>query len=638
MKYFSRIVLVNCIIVTFFFNDFCEGASLKYKVADIPKNLLSNAKGVIRTNEVIFEISEVNKAIEKVTFAITILNNNGIDNSLFIKFYDKFLSIRKVKAVLYDQYGKVIKNLSYLDLKDYSAISGYSLYEDNRVKYLNPDYRATPFTVEYSYEISYEGLLFYPEWQVYDDYNISVQKSKFQIITPIGFKFRFLEKNIINKCSLSKGNGKSVYTWEADNLPAIRKETFSSSLPEYTPVVFSAPDDFEIGGYPGNLETWINFGNWINKLGENRNVLNKATKEKIQSILADKKSDYEKINTLYEYMQNKVRYVSIQVGIGGWQPIDAETVNRLSYGDCKALANYMKSLLEIAGIKSYYTLVMAGENATLITEGFPSSQFNHAIICVPVNKDTLWLECTDQHIPCGYLGTFTDDRQVLVTGTEGGKLVKTRTYSIEDNKKIRTAHVNLGRDGNAVSNIRTGYSGIFYDDALQVMLKDDSDKKKFILESIPISSFKLLSYSHTEKRSIIPSIFEETNLLLQNYGSNIGNRIIFNPNLIARVGDLPSRTKERIAPINIRRSLVEIDTVYFNVPDSFRIEHVPSKIVFSTKFGDYSSEISIVKNGLKYIRSFRLYKGIYSQNDFDSFVDFFERISVADENKVTLIQ
>ena len=67
-------------------------------------------------------------------------------------------------------------------------------------------------------------------------------------------------------------------------------------------------------------------------------------------------NDTDKISALYKYMQDKVRYVSVQVGIGGWQPIEAETVDRLSCGDCKALANYMESLLDVAGIKTIILL------------------------------------------------------------------------------------------------------------------------------------------------------------------------------------------------------------------------------------------------------------------------------------------
>ena len=89
-------------------------------------------------------------------------------------------------------------------------------------------------------------------------------------------------------------------------------------------------------------------------------------------------------------MQNKTRYVSIQLGIGGYQPFEASVVDKTGYGDCKALSNYMLSMLETIGIKGHYALIMAGQNSPELEEDFPSSQFNHAIVAVPNGADTLW--------------------------------------------------------------------------------------------------------------------------------------------------------------------------------------------------------------------------------------------------------
>ena len=52
----------------------------------------------------------------------------------------------------------------------------------------------------------------------------------------------------------------------------------------------------------------------------------------------------EKAKIVYKYMQEKTRYISVQVGIGGFKPMLAKDVDRLGYGDCKALSNYTKAL------------------------------------------------------------------------------------------------------------------------------------------------------------------------------------------------------------------------------------------------------------------------------------------------------
>jgi hypothetical protein len=336
-------------------------------------------------------------------------------------------------------------------------------------------------------------------------------------------------------------------------------------------------------------------------------------------------------------MQDKVRYVSVQVGIGGWQPIEAETVNRLSYGDCKALANYMKSLLDVAGIKNYYTLVYAGEESSMFRDSFPSNQFNHAIVCVPLGKDTTWLECTSQHLPCGYIGTFTDDRKVLIINSEGARLVRTKVYSIENNQRSRTGHVYLSEDGSAKSDFNTDYKGLFYDYIIAVTMMDDIDKKKYIQSRIPVLSFVLSGFSYQEVRSDHPVIKEQLNLTLPKYCSLIGNKVIFNPNPLTRESKVPYRTKERLSPILVRRSLEESDTIFFSLPDTFKPENLPPRKVFSTKFGEYTSEISLNGNVIKYIRAFKLYKGNYPVKDYDEFVSFFEKVAIADESKISLL-
>src|SRR3972149_4007217 len=183
-----------------FASIFMSAKEIKYKVSDIPIELTKNAKAVIRNSEIKFLVKDINSAQMDVNYAITVLNENGIENSKFMEFYDKFIRINNnIHCTVYDKNGEKVKRIPLSDIADYSAVSGYSIYEDNRVKYIDPEYRTTPFTVEYSFQVKFKGILYYPPWVLYNDYNVAIEKAKFQVIVPKDIKFRYYESNMDTK-------------------------------------------------------------------------------------------------------------------------------------------------------------------------------------------------------------------------------------------------------------------------------------------------------------------------------------------------------------------------------------------------------------------------------------------------------
>ena len=226
MPTYKKIFIIILLIFTILKPAIIFSKELKYIVSDIPEELRKNAKAVIRNHDIRFEVKAIDHAIMDVTYVITILNENGIDNSYFIEFYDKFIKVGNIKAVVYKENGEKLKRIPLDELQDYSAISGYSIYEDNRVKFIDPEVKTTPFTVEYSYQVNFKGLLYYPNWILYDDYNISIEKSRFQAIIPNAFEFRYLEKNLDTKVNIKHEEGITTYTWDTTMLYAIKEEPY----------------------------------------------------------------------------------------------------------------------------------------------------------------------------------------------------------------------------------------------------------------------------------------------------------------------------------------------------------------------------------------------------------------------------
>ena len=634
----NLLILMFLIFLCFPGNGF--GKEIKYKVADIPKELKENARSVVRLEKIEFEVKSTSSAVARITRAITILNNNGIDDAEFHAYYNKFQKISGITGKIYNELGELVKRIPGDQIIDHSAISGFSLYEDYRGKYIDPKIRTLPFTVEYSYEINFSSLLGYLAWDPVPDYNVSVENSEYKLINPIENKIRIREINIPTPVKKTSVGNSDTYIWEAHNLKAYIYEPLSIYSQDFMPNVSIVPENFEYGGHEGNQASWQSLGNWEFGLQTGKNNLSEEAQNKIKDLVKGANSDFEKIKTLYEFMQNTTRYVNVTVGLGGLEPIDAETVNRLSYGDCKALTNYMKSMLDVIGIKSYYTGVYGGNRPKTVYNDLPSQRyFNHVFLCVPMKtNDTLWLECTNQRLPCGYTGNFTDDREAFLIDKDHSKLVHTNVYTAEDNLESRKVDVKLFSNGNGTAVANTCYKGLNYEKMLALIVADDVDKKRSLNERIHLPKYEIANYSHTEHRDIIPSVDESLTINFENYGTIMGERMLVPLNILNKFQSIPERVRNRKTEFELRRAYTDVDTVIYTLPGALKLESLPKPVNIESPYLSYSAKTEANNNQVIYTRKFVMHKGRFAPEKYAEFLEFLEQVSTADRLQFSLIK
>lgn len=610
----------------------------KYPVSDIPEEMTRGMYAVIRDKEVRFEINSINSSTLYYRIAITILNSNAKSSANEVIWYDKLRTIKSFRAVSYDAAGHVIKKLRQNEIRDQSAYDGFSLFSDGRLKIADLSQGTYPYTVEFEYEIEQKLLYSIPDFYLYTDDEISVQKSTYSIVYPVGLKPR-VKLFKIDEPKIEAVEDKLAMAWRFEN---IRPEKFEKMGPDFQkvgPNILAAPVDFEFGGYAGKMDTWENFGKWQAKLNEGRDVLTDATKGLVRQLTRDVKTPEEKARVLYEYLQNKTRYVSIQLGIGGLQPFEAKVVDQTGYGDCKALSNYMVALLKEAGIKSYYTTIMAGKDADEVVTSFPSDQSNHIIVAIPSKNDTLWLECTSQTNPFGYLGSFTGDRYGLMITEEGGKLVRTVSYPAEQNLEIRSANVSVQINGDAIAKIRTTYSGLQYEnDGLSFVLDNSyDDQKKWIQEKTKIPSFDINSFSMENMKGKVPSASVTLDLTMRRYASVSGKRIFLAPNLMNRSTFIPEKLEKRKTNIVLKTPTIDIDSIHYTLPEGIYPELIPEPVEIQSRFGEYQASYKVDDKGLLYIRRLKMNKGEWSAESYSELIDFFKAISKSDNSKLVFL-
>lgn len=622
-------------LIFFLYTNVVFSSELKYHSGLIADDLRTNAKAVVRVDETTFEVFSIGHAKLRVKYAVTILQRSGDGFATFNAHYDKIRKISNVKIHIYDSNGNLIRKVKRLEIKDNSTTSGYTLFADNRVKYYKPNVSSYPYTIEYEYEIDYTGLLHYPQWQPIQSYHLSIENSSFKLIIPKKLSVRYNESNL-NSEVVTRDNGKSnIYVWTDKNLGALKREPYSPYLYEFTPLVNIAPNDFEIEGFEGNMESWKNFGKWQHSLNKGLDEISEETKNELKELVADEVSDLVKARRIYEYMQQKTRYVSIQVGIGGWRPFSALTVDEFGYGDCKALSNYMYSLLKSVGINSLYAIVKSGNDRNM-TVDFPRNQFNHVILCVPISNDTVWLECTSQNIPFGFLGDFTDDRDVLIVTEDGGEIAHTTLYKLEDNTQFRNAKVELDEVGKGKVTIKTSYSGLQYDNVRSLLNSSYEEQKKMLEESIDISSFTINEFSISQEKNRMPSAELNIDLLLIKYASRSGKRMFIPLNLMNKTSSIPEKLENRETEITLKFAFHDTDTISYELPPNFELEYKPENIELKTIFGEYSMTVSINDSHVLYVRTRKMNKGVFPSTKYDELIAFYKAIVKADKAKLVL--
>lgn len=609
-----------------------------YAVSKISPALLKNANAVLRFEDIRFEILNTKEALETNHYVITILNENGDDWAEFSEYYDKLQEINSVEGVLYDANGKQLKRVKTKDMRDVSAVSNYSLMDDNRTKKHDFYYRVYPYTVEYEVEIHYKNTLFFPMWVPQGSEKLSVEHSEVNIVSPADYQFRYKAFKYTGDPVVTMEKNKRVATWSAKDMPAIVKEPFGPLWHDLTTVVIFGPTEFQVGDYKGNMATWQDFGKFVYALKQGRDVLPQDVKQTIHQLTDGVSDEKKKIQALYEYMQKNTRYISVQLGIGGWQPFDATYVATKGYGDCKALSNYMYSLLKEAGIPSYYTLIRAGSNE-YITDDFPSQQFNHVILCVPLKKDTVWLECTDQTLPAGYLGDFTCNRYALLINENGGNLVHTPKYGLADNVEVRKAKAFLSDDASLQIQVTTSYRGLEQDDIHGLINSLSKDKvKEYLQKQLDFPTYELDKFDYKETKTSIPEVDEQLDLYVSNYASITGKRLFITPNIMTRSYTKLKTDEERKYDIVLHDEYKHVDSTEIEIPRGYEPESLPQPVTIETKFGKYSSDIKLVDNKIFYYRTREQYSGTFSAKEYPDLVKFYDAIYKADRNKIVLIR
>lgn len=610
--------------------------SQTWPVSDIPLHLRVNARAVVREQNRLLKIISPSRMELTMRNVVTVINEKGEDAGLLIVPYDKFIKPGNISVRLFDAAGNLIRKVKSEEIRDFSTYDGFSLYSDNRVKYFRPVTEQFPYTVEIIYSLSYNGYPALPGWHPVRDCHISLEKAEFRVEAWPGACIRHQSRHVKEPYAEKGVKGADVYVWQISQFMAIPEEPLSAGALNVFPEVTLGCNDFEYDGSKGNASSWENLAAWASGLLIGREELPEATRRKVDELTGVVSNPVDKARILYQFLQERMRYVSIQLGIGGYQPFTAAQTDHWNYGDCKALTNYYIALLRAAGIEGLYTLTISEENFVDFRRDFPGNlYFNHVVAGVPIESDTIWVECTSRHVPFGHMGTSVAGHPALVVNGKTPVITTIRSVT-GPGILLKNDNITLSADGSARLKARAVFRGGMLGDGIAQYLLSPAGQQKEINASLQLNDYTIQNLAYQYHRDDSASVVREMEIDIRKFASLQGDRLVFSPFVHAFLYFAPPPDSTRKLPVCMGEDVNLRNTTRILMPDGFWPESVPNDQTARSVAGLFSIEYKKQGSELIINHSLQIYKGMYDPIHFSEIRDFLLKVEKSGKRKVVI--
>ncbi len=587
---------------------------------------------LVVTDENEFEVINEKKAVYRVHRLIHVYKPKGDKYAALAVSEDKFSTCKDISATIWSMNGRDLKKFKKKDFDVIKFSPGGTLYiEDAQTRGADLSWNKHPYKVEYQYEIQYNSLFFWQDWLPQLD--IPVLKSSYRLILRdenIKFNEHFLGDSIAVQ-ERRTNKGKEFY-WELTNLGPADEDSWIA-FNENVGILFT-PIEFTLGDYRGRFDSWDNIARWYAHLAKDQYQVPPTVKGLVEELTAGIADEKGKAEALYYFLQKYTRYVAIYLGIGGWQPHPASTVYQKKYGDCKDLTTLMIALLHEAGIKAYPALTPTRDYRLLIDD-FPSNQFNHCITCVPLQNDTLWLECTADYLAAGDLPPSVEGAKVLVVGDNGGHIVQTPISAPSENLWKSVVHGSLSSLGalSFTGSIRTTGNQAFWMRGRLIRLKREKrDNWVHRLVGKHAASVNIqyrVVNLDTNYQQPLELDFEGTANKLAKVSSR---RLFLVPAMLNGFSSHSVPDEEtRKTPLYFRYAYTDIDSVIIHIPLRYSLEAAPNPLYLQTDFAEYRMDYTFRESELTYSRYYRLKKIEIPPEAYPAYRAFLKQVSKTDQ-------
>ncbi|GAA5224888.1 DUF3857 domain-containing protein [Membranihabitans marinus] len=581
----------------------------------------------------------IDKNGKKVTYKSLVIQINDSSKKWQSEIaidYKPFQKFKLNHGHIQDIHGNVVRKIKKNEIVTRNNPSSDNLYSDHLISEFDLNWNEYPYQISYSYTIEEEEYLNVINWIPLIFYETATKKASLTISTPQDYQLKIRQSE---EFTYSESIDKNIKTqlWTIENIQLESQDIFCPAMIENLPQVYVLPQMFNYH-VEGSYTSWKTYGAWQAELNKDSDILPASEKVKVDILIQDIKDTTEIIKTLYYYLQDHTTYVNVDIDVGGLKTYPAEYVCKNKYGDCKALSTYMKAMLNHVGIESRYMNIIGGKNPKRIVQDFPSQQFNHAIVMVPLKNDSIWLENTSNYLPFNYLGSFTQNRYGLIIDKDDSKLVRSPSQDKMD-VLLKRSFTFIQKDDESWENETVlQLRGDSFDKMRYFNLKNEKENQEKEIENIlgikdfKIDKFDWLNY-HRDSTFLDILVKGTSAALIRSLGKY---RVLSPLSIEIPTFENPSSRKQ-IVRFNI--PIHKSDTTVYKLNSESENEiKLPKEIELKNRFGQYSAKFENRKNEIHVKERFLLYRGDILLDEYEEFYSFIETIDKYKQKSSILIQ
>ena len=541
-----------------------------------------------------------------------------------------------------------------MELKEKDAVefslSSFEVFSDERGKGIKFSAADPGSIVGYEYVQRHRPFVFEDDWEF--QHAIPTRLARFSLQLPPGWEFTEYWANFPKQQPQSSAN--NFYVWQVENIPAVEIE---ADMPPFLTVA----SRMDIKYFPRDpalraktTGSWNDIGVWYANLTSASRVPSPALQQKVAELTVGVSDPLKKMQVLAAYVQQQIRYVAIEIGIGGLQPHPAADVFKHQYGDCKDKATLLSAMLKQIGVDSYY--VMIDTHRGIVNPDFPSLRGNHMIMAirlpqdVPINRlyaivedpqlgRLLFFDPTDPYVRLGYLPSELQQNYGLVITPDSGKLILLPLLPPPTNRLLRTATLTLSSSGNLggeVNELRWGAPA--GDSRAQFLNSSPSDRPKVFEKFLGtfLNNFTLTNASVGNLDNYDENFTMHYQFVVEGYAKTAGNLLIIRPRVVGDKGSTILAGKARKYPIEFEGTTLQSDMFDITLPAGYVVDELPQSVDAKCEYATYKSNVEVKDNVLHYKRTYEITGVVVPTEKLPEVRDFFHQVAAAEKSSAVL--